>query len=82
MVHSVSPANNSQPAAPVAVTNRKAAQPNDANVPKNDTVQLSSAAMAALKEATETPAQTAKEAVHGDHQAQRLLAKQKPVKHA
>jgi hypothetical protein len=34
------------------------------------------AASAALKEATETSAQTAKEAAGGDHQAQRLLAKE------
>jgi len=35
-----------------------------------------SAATAALKEATETSAQTAKEAAHGDRVAQRLLAKE------
>jgi hypothetical protein len=39
-----------------------------------DTVQISGAAQAALKEVIETPAQTAKEANSGDHQAQRLLA--------
>ena len=39
------------------------------------TVNISSAAKAALQEATETAAQTAAEASHGDHQAQRLLAK-------
>jgi hypothetical protein len=41
--------------------------------------QLSKAAqatLAALEEATETPAQTAKEAGSGDLQAQRLLAKE------
>jgi len=36
----------------------------------------SKAAQAALQEATETPAQTAKEARSGDPQAQRLLAKE------
>ena len=41
-----------------------------------DTVQLSAAALAALQEARETPAQTAKEAGHGDLQAKHLLAKQ------
>ena len=44
---------------------------------KSDTVELSSAAqatLAALKEASETPAQTAQEAGGGDAQAQRLLA--------
>lgn len=40
------------------------------------TVQISSAGRAALQEATETPAQTAKEAHSGDVQAQRLLAKE------
>jgi hypothetical protein len=41
-----------------------------------DTVRLSGAAMAALQEASDTPAQTAKEAGHGDPQARHLLAKQ------
>jgi len=48
-----------------------------------DTVHLSSAAQpqlsagqAALQEATETPAQTAKEARSGDRQAQHLLARE------
>jgi hypothetical protein len=48
-----------------------------------DTVQISTAAQiaqAALKEATETPAQTATEAQGGDHQAQRLLAKESAPK--
>ena len=40
------------------------------------TVQISSAARAALQEATETPVQTQKEARSGDIQAQRLLAKE------
>jgi hypothetical protein len=40
-----------------------------------DTVQISAAAQA-LKEATENPAQTAKEAAGGDVQAKRLLAKE------
>lgn len=40
------------------------------------TVQISSAGKAALQEATETPAQTEKEAHSGDVQAQRLLAKE------
>jgi hypothetical protein len=41
-----------------------------------DTVSISNAAKAALKEAMETPTQTAQEARGGDHQAQRLLAKE------
>jgi hypothetical protein len=49
-----------------------------------DTVELSptaQAALAAMQEATETPAQTAKEAGQGDGQAQRLLAKETAAKH-
>jgi hypothetical protein len=41
-----------------------------------DTVHITSAAQAGLQESIETPAQTAKEASGGDHQAQRLLAKE------
>jgi hypothetical protein len=48
----------------------------------SDTVQLSSAAQAALREALETPAQTAKEAGTGDLQAKRLLAKEEAAKEA
>jgi hypothetical protein len=46
---------------------------------ETDTYQPSAAykaAQAALQEATETPAQTAKEARSGDPQAQRLIAKE------
>jgi hypothetical protein len=39
-------------------------------------VQISSAAQAAVQEATETAAQTAKEAAGGDTQARNLLAKE------
>ena len=45
-----------------------------------DTVQISSAAKAALQEAMETPAQTAKEAHSGDIQAKKLLAKEEAAK--
>ena len=48
-----------------------------------DTVQLSSAAqamLAAMQEARETPAQTSQEALGGDRQAQRLLARQAAAK--
>jgi hypothetical protein len=41
-----------------------------------DSVRLSGAAMAALQEASETPAQTAKEAGQGDVQAKHLLARE------
>ena len=44
-----------------------------------DTVNISAAAKA-LQEATETPAQTTKEAQSGDRQAQILLAKEKAAK--
>jgi hypothetical protein len=47
-----------------------------------DTVQLSSSAQAALREAVETPAQTAKEANTGDLQARKLLAKQEAAREA
>jgi hypothetical protein len=45
-----------------------------------DTVQISGAAQTALQEASETPAQTAREAQKGDRQAQNLLAKETPSK--
>jgi hypothetical protein len=41
-----------------------------------DTVNISSTAAAMAKELNETAAQTAKEAAGGDHQAQRLLARE------
>jgi hypothetical protein len=50
-----------------------------------DSVQLSSASqvkLAAQKEARETPAQTVKEANHGDIQAKNLLAKESAAKSA
>lgn len=50
-------------------------QPAAARPLPTDTVQISAAAQA-LKEATENPAQTAREAAGGDQQARRLLAKE------
>jgi hypothetical protein len=47
-----------------------------------DRVQLSREAQAALREAVETPEQTAKEAASGDGQARRLLAKEEAAKEA
>lgn len=82
MVSALSNATQSQPVAPFAATSSgKTAQSNSqaTTSPTTDTVQLSSAAQAALaaqKEAVESPAQTAREASGGDRQAQRLLAKQ------
>jgi hypothetical protein len=52
------------------------------NPAPTDTVKISTAAQKASQEAQETPAQTAKEAGHGDQQAIRLLAKQAAVKKA
>jgi hypothetical protein len=50
--------------------------------PPKDTVQISGAAHAALQEASETATQTAKEALGGDLQARRLLAKEAAAKKA
>ena len=50
-------------------------QPQPTATVATDTVQISSATQA-LQEAIEPRAQTAKEAGHGDRQAQRLLAKE------
>jgi hypothetical protein len=47
-----------------------------------DTVNISTAAQNALQESAETSTQTAKEASRGDHQAQRLLAKETAKKNA
>jgi hypothetical protein len=79
MVSSVTGAPQIQPAAKSAAASPKPVQvkPKAAVM---DTVHVSTAAKAALQEATETPAQTAKEAQSGDKQAQRLLAKEKAAK--
>ena len=81
----INPVSSSTPAqAQTAVQSTAARQP--ASVSKSqlavtsqpaatDTVKISAAAQA-LQEATETPAQTAKEAGTGDAQAKRLLAKE------
>ena len=82
MVSSVTAAPQAQPMAQSAPVNP---EPVDVK-PKavaTDTVHVSAAAKAkaaALQEATETPAQTAKEAQRGDKQAQILLAKEKAEK--
>jgi hypothetical protein len=64
-----------QPAAVSKQSSPTASTPVTTAIPV-DTVQISSAALAALKEARETPAQTAQEAGAGDAQAKRLLAKE------
>ena len=78
MTISPSAATPHQAAAPVTSANSKTT-PAKAPAAASDQVHLSSAALAALQEASETPAQTAKEAGAGDHQAQRLLAKESHV---
>lgn len=84
MVSAISNATPSQPvSAPAKASAPKAAQPEAKAAPTVDTVQLSAAAQAtsaALKEAMETPAQTAKEASGGDPQAVRLLASEAAAK--
>jgi len=76
MISPVSSAIHAQPQAAVKPSQTK--QPAQASAPKaavTDTVQLSNAAKL-LQEASETPAQTAKEAATGDRQATALLAKE------
>jgi hypothetical protein len=64
-------------AAKPATAASKSDKPMASSAPPSSTqVTISSAARAALVEATETAAQTAKEAGTGDLQAQRLLAKE------
>jgi hypothetical protein len=64
------------PATNSASQSQKTVQSQAPSAAPVDTVQISNNAQAALKEVLETSAQTAKEAAHGDHQAQRLLAKE------
>ncbi len=78
---------NAAPAEPVAqspgTSTQKPAPSASPSATNTDSVQLSKAAQAALAvlaEATETPTQTAKEAGHGDLQAQRLLARETATK--
>lgn len=85
------PASTSQgaqaaPAANVAKTSHTASagqtsSSSTSTAPASSTkVSISDTARALLAEATETSAQTAKEAGHGDRQAQRLLAKEQAAK--
>jgi hypothetical protein len=76
MVNSVSAA-STQPAVqskPVAISTN-AAESTKRQAPK-ETVQISNAAQAALKEFTETHQQTVQEANKGDIQAKMLLARE------
>jgi hypothetical protein len=81
MTTAISSANHTDPTAASANQPRPAAKSPTPSQPKSatlatDTVSISSAARAAQQESLETPAQTAKEAGAGDHQAQRLLARE------
>jgi hypothetical protein len=76
MISPVSSASHVQPQA--AVQPSQTRQPAQAATPQaavTDTVKISNAAKI-LQEATETPAQTAKEAGSGDLQARALLARE------
>jgi len=68
----------SQPVAKSVASSQKStqSQPQSKTSIPTDSVQISSAARAALQETIETPAQTAKEASAGDRQAQRILARE------
>ena len=81
MSNPVGSVTQTQAAVPVSDVREKAPEPRAQPIP-TDQVQLSSAAQAALREAVETPAQTAKEAGSGDNQAKRLLAKAEAAKEA
>jgi hypothetical protein len=61
---------------PAAARPKPAVEAKTVSPPVTDSVSISSAGRAALQEATETPAQTAKEASGGDRQAARVLARQ------
>jgi len=83
MLSSISNATQPQPVVQTtAVSSQKSTQTKSqpaATSSTADTVQLSGTAqamLAALQEAKETPAQTAREASGGDRQAQRLLGKE------
>jgi hypothetical protein len=75
MIPPVSSATHAQPATQTAAPPQQAAV-SKPQPPPTDTVQISSAAAQALKEAIENPTQTAKEAASGDQQAKRLLARE------
>jgi TRAP-type mannitol/chloroaromatic compound transport system substrate-binding protein len=76
MISPVSNASHVQPQAAVqAAATRQPAQAATPKAAVTDTVQISNAAKI-LQEATETPAQTAKEAGSGDLQAKALLARE------
>jgi hypothetical protein len=77
-------ATQTEPVAKSATPTQKStqSQPSSSNSTPTDTVQISSAAKAALQEATETQAQSVREAQNGDTQAQRLLAREAAARKA
>jgi hypothetical protein len=86
MINPISNVTQPQPVAPsTEQSTQKPAQGASKPAASSDVVNLSNAAQtlaAILKEASETPAQTAKEAQGGDLQARRLLAKEAAAKPA
>ena len=75
MISPVRSATQTQPVVHSTPVNQKPPQ-SKPQPAATDHVQISNAALAAFQEVTELPAQTAREAGKGDHQAQRLLAKE------
>jgi hypothetical protein len=83
MISPVNSVTQTQPAVNSTPVKQQPAQPAATPQPvATDTVKISSAALAAFQEATETSVQTAKEAGKGDVQAQRLLAREAAAKAA
>jgi hypothetical protein len=86
MINPMTNVTQAQPVAhPTTTSTKKPNQSRPESVAGKDSVKLSKAAQAvaaALQEATETPAQTAKEAGTGDLQARRVLAREAAVKSA
>jgi hypothetical protein len=84
MINAVSNATQAEPVYQSAGTSTSSqTQPDPKSTSAVDSVQLSKATqatLAVLQEAQETPTQTAKEAGHGDLQAQHLLAKEAAAK--
>ena len=79
MISPTSSVSSAQPVAPSKESSTQTAAKPTPQSQVTDSFQLSNAALAslaALQETVETPAQTAKEATHGDRQAQRLLTKE------
>jgi len=79
MVRSITAASQNQPAAPVQRSTPSSKPAGSQPQSTSDSTQISAAAqamLAAMKEASETPAQTMREAAGGDRQAVNLLARQ------